>query len=349
MVAAVTAARRGKTVLILERSEKVGKKLLATGNGKCNMANISTLEGKYNTSEVNGVLTKCNLVKQIEFWNSVGVLTKEVDGRIYPYSEQASSVLNALRRELDVLNVKVECGTEVTEIFKGYSVNGFKAKNVLLATGSSASFGKDSGFLFEKFEHLNTSLNGALVPMLTDTVNLKGLRGVRVKAGVKLLVDGKEVASTQNEIIFKDNGVSGTAIFTLSSHLARSKGKASLVLDLMPEYSLEEVRALIKKLGTVEHLFHKELVNNIIRLAKDGCLEKTIKHYPISNVRLGSKELAQVMSGGLELRDFNLTTLESKLSKGLYASGEVLNVDGECGGYNVMWAVASGMTVGENV
>ncbi len=349
MVAAVTAARRGKTVLVLERGEKVGKKLLATGNGKCNMANVSSLDGKYNTNAVDGILKKYNLTKQIEFWNSVGVLTKEVDGRVYPYSEQASSVLNALRQEINSLNVKVECGTEVTEISKGYSVLGYKAKNVLIATGSSASFGKDSGFLLEKFGHLNTELKGVLVPMLTDTANLKGLRGVRVKAGVKLLVDGKEVASTRDEVIFKDNGVSGTAIFTLSSYLARAKGTASLVLDLMPEYSIEEVKAIIKKLGSVEHLFHKEIVSNVLRLAKGGSVERVIKHYPISNARLGSRELAQVMSGGLELEDFDVVTLESKLSRGLYASGEVLNVDGECGGYNVMWAVASGMAVGENV
>ncbi|MBQ8177935.1 MAG: aminoacetone oxidase family FAD-binding enzyme [Clostridia bacterium] len=351
MVAAVTAARRGKSVLILERAEKVGKKLLATGNGKCNMANTAGIANKYNNDFAYPMLEKYDLDLQRNFFHSIGVLTKEVEGRIYPYSEQASSVLNALRKELDNLGVRVVVGECVTRIDLAFNVGGYKAKSVLLATGSKATFGEHSAHLYEKFGHQCTDLRPALVPMLTAPNNLKGLRGVRLKALVKLFADGKYVAECRDEVIFKDNGVSGTAIFNLSLLLARLNARyAYLSLDLMPEYNYDEVREIIKKLGGIDNLFHKEIVNNILRKS-DGIddMARTIKNYQLDNARLGSMELAQVTSGGLVTTDFDNLTLESKLQKGLYASGEVLDVDGECGGYNIMWAVASGMAVGENV
>ena len=350
MVTAIVAKRRGKSVIILEKNDKVGKKLLATGNGKCNMANTTKITGKYNTDFVYPILNKYNLKTQLDFYRSIGLLTKEVEGRIYPYSEQASTVLNALRGEMDRLKIEVVTGAEVKSIAKGYVVNGYKAKSILLATGSNATMGTYSGNLYSQFGHRNNDLRPALVPMLTCTENLKGLRGVRIKAGAKLFVREECIGETQDEIIFKDNGVSGSAIFTLSQKLARAKGKeAKIVLDLMPEYSLSECRALVKELGGIDGMFHKEIVNNLLRTSVKGKVAESIKNYVLENVRLGSFDLAQVMSGGLITEQFDDKTLESRLQKGLYASGEVLDVDGECGGYNIMWAVASGMAVGENV
>ena len=350
MVAAIVAKRRGKSVIILEKNDKVGKKLLATGNGKCNMANTAPYAKKYNTDFVYPILNKYGLNVQLDFYKSIGLLTKEVEGRIYPYSEQASTVLNALRGEMDRLKVEVATGVEVKSITKGYEVNGHKAKNVLLATGSNATMGTYSGNLYSCFGHRNSDLRPALVPMLTNTDNLKGLRGVRIKAGAKLFAREELIGETQDEIIFKDNGVSGSAIFYLSQKLARSKAKeARIVLDLMPEYSLNECRALIKELGGIEGAFHKEIVSNLLRMSAKGKVAESIKNYVLDNARLGSFDLAQVMSGGLVTEQFDDKTLESRLQKGLYASGEVLDLDGECGGYNIMWAVASGMAVGENV
>lgn len=350
MVASVIASRRGRSVLVLERAEKVGKKLLATGNGKCNLGNTGEIEGKYNSDFVYSVLQKYPLEKQLAFYNSIGVLTKEIEGRIFPYSEQASSVLNALRLAMTTYGVKVITSAEVKEINEGYEVCGYRAKNILLATGSKATFGAESGYLYEKFGHRNTPLKPSLVPMLTAQNNLKGLRGVRQKALVKLYVDDALKGECKEEVIFKDNGVSGTAIFNLSTILARSAGRyAYLSLDLMPEYSLNEVKEIVASMG-IEHLFHKEIVNNLLRKGDSpSALANSIKNYLLENARLGSFDLAQVTSGGLDLSQFDGNTLQSKLRKGLFATGEVLNVDGECGGFNLMWAVASGMAVGENV
>ena len=352
MVAGITAKRRGKSVIILEKNEKIGKKLLATGNGKCNMANQLPLDDKYNTNFVLPVLERYGLTEQMDFYKSIGLLTKVVENRYYPYSEQASSVLNALRMELERLGVQIVVGEGVTAINSGYEVNGYKAKNVLLATGSNASFGTLSGYLYEKFGHRVSKLFPALVPLLTANENLKGLRGVRIKAKVKLFVENKWVGECYDEVIFKDNGVSGTAIFNLSQKLARLGGKsAKLVLDLMPEYNHDECKKVIETLGGIEGVFHKEIVNNVLKQAGKNPLRvvDVVKGYTLENVRLGSVDLAQVISGGLVVSDFNPQTLESKLASGLYASGEVLDVDGECGGFNIMWAVASGMAVGNNV
>ena len=350
MVASIVASRRGKKVLVLERAEKVGKKLLATGNGKCNLANTHSVSRMYNTEFVYPILEKYNLSVQQDFYKSIGLLTKEVAGRIYPYSEQASSVLNALRKEMEKLGVKVVTGYEVSDVKEGYRVGEYSAKNILLATGSKATFGMESGFLYEKFGHHNNERRPSLVPMLTSQENLKGLRGVRCKAIASLYAKNRLINENFDEIIFKDNGVSGTAIFNLSTTLARRRYQDVMIcLNLMPEYTLTEVEEIIRTVG-IEHLFHKEIVNNLLRISSNvHSIASNVKAYPLSNVRLGSSDLAQVMSGGLKVEEFDIHTLESKLKKGLYATGEVLDVDGECGGFNVMWAVASGMAVGENV
>ncbi|MBR2349202.1 MAG: aminoacetone oxidase family FAD-binding enzyme [Clostridia bacterium] len=352
MVCAITAARRGKSVAILEKNDKIGKKLLATGNGKCNLANADSTVGKYNTSFVDKILEQYPLEKQLAFYASLGVLVKEVDGRYFPYSEQASVVLNAMRVELDKLNVRVITSEQVTNVEKGFTIGGLKALKVVLATGSKATFGTESGYLYERFGHLNSKILPALVPILTSTDNIKGLRGVRTKVKLKLYVDNRYVTESSDEIIFKDNGVSGTAVFNVSQTLARLGGKpAKLIIDFMPDYTKEQIENIISDYGGIDGIFHKEIANNLIKLCggEIGKLASLIKSYPLENARLGSMELAQVASGGLKVDGFDDITLESKYQKGLYAIGEVLDVDGECGGFNIMWACASGMAVGNNV
>ncbi|MBO7155996.1 MAG: aminoacetone oxidase family FAD-binding enzyme [Clostridia bacterium] len=352
MICAITAARRGKSVVLLEKNDKIGKKLLATGNGKCNLANVNSTIGKYNTDFVNKILTEYPIEKQLDFYASMGLLVKEVEGRFFPYSEQASVVLNTMRRELDKLKVRVVTSEQVTHVENGFIINGFKAPKVVLATGSKATFGTESGYLYERFGHLNSKIYPSLVPILTATDNIKGLRGVRLQAKVKLYVEDRYVAETHDEIIFKDNGVSGTAIFSLSQRLARLGGKsAKLIIDFMPEYTKEQIENLVKEFDGIDGIFHKEIVSNIMRLSGGNFskLVGLIKSYPLENARLGSMELAQVASGGLAVDGFNEETLESKFQKGLYATGEVLDVDGECGGFNIMWACASGLAVGNNV
>lgn len=353
MVAAICAARRGKKVLILEKGERVGRKLLATGNGKCNLANTAPVAGKYNSDFALTALREFPLEAQLDFWRSIGLVTRVTEGRVYPYSEQASGVLNALRAALTEYGVETLVSAGAERIEGSYTVNGvYRAKELLLATGSNASFGYESLDLLAHYGHRSTPRIPALVPLMTDKRNLKGLKGIRARVTAALKANGKEIARTSDEILFKDNGVSGTAAFTLSGALARNSltgGEACVVIDFAPEFTEKELGALFIGGVEPEGMFHKEIAAAIKRIAAtEGAKpEHVAKNFTLDCVRPGPKELAQVMCGGLETAGFYPDTLESRYSPGLYAAGEALDVDGECGGFNLMWAVASGMAVGK--
>lgn len=352
MVASICASRRGKKVLILEKGERVGRKLLATGNGKCNLANVAPAEGKYNSDFPKSALKEYPLEAQLDFWRGIGLVTREVDGRIYPYSEQAAGVLNALRAALADCGAETLVSTGAERIEGRYLVNGaYRSRELLLATGSNASFGYESLGLLAPYGHRSTRRIPALAPLMTDKRKLKGLKGIRARVSAELVSNGNTVAKASDEILFKDNGVSGTAAFALSGALARNSftgGEACVVIDFAPDFSEDELLALFARGIAPEGMFHKEIAAAIRRAAEaEGVsLARAAKRYTLDGVRPGPAELAQVMCGGLRTEDFCPDTLESRLSPGLYAAGEALDVDGDCGGFNIMWAVASGMAVG---
>lgn len=353
MVCAIRAAARGRRVLLLERDDRVGKKLLSTGNGHCNMGNVAPIEGKYNTDFVKPVLGKYDVAYQRDFFESLGLFTRVKDGRVYPYSMQATTVNNVLRRALETLKVSVITGVAAENVRPtdgGYCVNGqYYGEKVVLATGGPVGSGHSGHGILTALGHTSSRLLPGLVPLITDTSRIRGLRGVRIDVGARLLVDGRIVSETIDEVIFKDNGLSGTAIFTLSRAYAALGGRNGVIeLDFMPDYSREEVQKIVKKIGDLEGLFHKEVARNI-SLASRGDLVGAIKSFRIEDVRLGSSELAQITCGGLNTDEFSSSTLESKKHLGIYAIGEALDVDGECGGYNLMWAFGSALAVGDNV
>lgn len=283
-------------------------------------------------------------------------------GRIYPYSNQASTVLNTLRKGLDAANVALLCGTQLMQIkytnhFVLVTDNGvIECQKLIFATGSAAGGGTDSLHLLCDLGHSVTECRAALVPLLTDTTYLKGLRGVRADAQATLLADGAAVQSVCDEVLFKDNGITGSAIFTLSSHIARLRGVSDfkIALDFAPDYSNKELTAVIEGQMGLEGLFHKEIAANIVRYASNNCskgvsgLTCAAKRFIIDVKQASAYSLAQVVSGGLDNSKFDFCTMQSKLCKGLYATGEALDVDGDCGGFNLMWAWASGILAGEN-
>ncbi len=364
IVSSVVLARKGFRVAILEKNDRVGKKILATGNGKCNIMPAKLDICAYNSSAVTQTFNKCTYENVREFWQSIGVVTREVEGRCYPYSMQASSVLNALRKELERLKVDIFCGQEVSSISKNefFIINksAFKAKNIVLCTGSNATFGSDSLHLVASLGHKTNTFVPSLVPLLTDTTHLRGLKGVRAECGVSLIISGKTIVSKIEEVIFKDNGVSGSAIFEISAYLARArKSGAKLLLNFMPDKSQEEVIKILQSLYSSGHmletLFHKEICNNLLK--RLGCpfgknidkLAQLIGAYEIEIKGLGSATLAQVMMGGVSLQEIDMTTMASNKIAGLYVAGEVVYIAGVCGGYNLLWAVASVIAVGESI
>lgn len=362
-------------VAILESNDRVGKKLLATGNGKCNLTNLDMNIVHYNKpSFVEEFLDKFDAHDTIASFEKMGLVTKVVDKRVYPYGECASQVLDVLRRAverggIDVLTAHVV--NDIDAFNDGFTVSGvvrkedkpneafsYNADNVVLATGSPATFGKDSLALCQRLGHGVRAYTPSLVPIKTNKEPLKGLQGVRAKAGVRI-----GYRYEVGEVLFKDFGISGIAVFNMSSEIARGRAKVGdmLTVDFMPEYSRAEVEEILRKRDnnrTVAELlvgtFHSKIQERIIWAAgcaaddkatnKISAIANAIKNYKFTIEGLGDASLAQVMSGGLDTREFDENLMSLKV-KGLYAVGEALDVDGDCGGYNLQWAFASAKAV----
>lgn len=367
----------GRRVALIEANDRVGKKLLATGNGKCNLTNLDMNIVHYNRpSFVETYLDRFDAHDTIASFERMGLITKVIDKRVYPYSECASTVLDILRGAMQ------KCGTEVftghivnsVEYFADtYTVSGvtkvdgqtksfsFTADNVVLATGSNATFGRNSNNLFTALGHTNRESTPALVPIKTNKEPIKGLSGVRVKAGVRC-----GARYEVGEVLFKDFGVSGIAVFNMSSEIARGKLKigSNLTIDFMPEYSVGEVENLLRKRGNVRvgelltGTFHSKVVDRILWASgvnpddlaqpKISAIARTIKTYTLKIEGLGDSSLSQVMSGGLNIREFDHNLMSMK-SKNAFAIGEALDVDGDCGGYNLQWAWTSARVVAEYI
>ncbi|MDD4839409.1 MAG: aminoacetone oxidase family FAD-binding enzyme [Clostridia bacterium] len=372
------AELHGKKVAIalLESNERVGKKLIATGNGKCNLTNLDMNFIHYNCPHfVEDFLNRYGAVETIMSFEKMGLLTKVIDKRVYPYSETSANVLDVLRKRL-CDNIQVLTQHTVDQIFekdglfevcgytteKGKKVGTFSlsAKYVVLATGSFASFGRDSLSLYGKLGHKIKTPRPSLVPIKTEKEAIKGLSGVRVKAGVRL-----GYRYEIGEVLFKDFGVSGIAVFNMSNEIARGNAQTEkIIIDFMPESSIAEVETMLRKRGanTVGDLlvgtFHTKVVDRIMWYAKcevyDNANDKisaiasAIKTYPLKITGLGDASLAQVVSGGLSFEEFD-QNLMSTIVPNLYAMGEALDIDGDCGGYNLQWAWTSAKVCTEGI
>ena len=346
LAAAITAYRKKKSVLLLEREQKLGAKILVTGNGKCNLSATDVCPEKYNHPDfVRDILEKENVG---DFFRSLGIMTKKTDKRIYPYSESALTVVSKLRAALPETAI---CTREVKKITpKGnlFYVDEFACKKVALCTGSAATRGKASYDLVSSFGHTVTPLRPALVPLLCDTEYTKGLSGLRAKVRLDLLLEEKVVATEEGEILFKDGGVSGIAAMCLSSHIARYPNKYVLSVDFIGD-NKEEAAPFLNG-GKADGVLHKAIAQAVERYAEKKCLSlpAALSGFRLENVRCGPLSQAQVVCGGLKTEEFD-GSLQSKLVPGLYVGGEALDIDGECGGYNLHWAFASGIRIGKSV
>ncbi|WP_312694453.1 NAD(P)/FAD-dependent oxidoreductase [Caproiciproducens sp.] len=390
MAAAAAAQECGKKhihakIAVLEANPRVGKKLLATGNGRCNLTNSNADITHYHgdTALAAPVLDKYTPQKIISRFASFGLLCKELDeGRVYPYNLQASAVLNILRFQLDGLGVETVCDFAVASVQK--SASGFTifsdsdkvgAKRVILACGGKAypQLGSNgSGYqIASSLGHSVTALFPALVQVKTDPRRAKPLKGARSAGTATLLLNGKPIKTVSGEIQFTENGLSGICIFELSRLVGEAGGaqKAEISLDLLPEYSAEEILSMLRNTkevlgnlpagdvlsGCVHKLVGREVVRAALMQTPGRAVElKTAELVSIAdrvkNFRfevfgtLAWKD-AQITAGGVPLRETD-ENLQSRLCPGLYLAGELLNIDGDCGGFNLHWAWDSGITAG---
>ncbi len=365
-----------KKVAILEANERVGKKLLATGNGKCNLTNLDMNIVHYNRpSAVESFLDRFDAHDAIAAFERMGLLTKVVDKRVYPYSECAATVLDVLRTAVEKAGTEVFTSHIVNSIdyfADSFTVSGvIKEENtspksfdmhsdaVVLATGSPATFGRNSLNLYTAFGHTARPFMPSLVPIITDKEPLKGLSGVRVKAGVRI-----GYRYEVGEVLFKDFGLSGIAVFNMASEIARGAAKlgSTVTIDFMPESSRADVEAVLRKRGNVKvgqlliGTFHSKVVDRIMWAAgvttdmsaqpKISAIAEAIKNYRFKIEGLGDESLAQVMSGGLNIREFDENLMSMK-TQNAYAVGEALDIDGDSGGFNLQWAWSSAKIVAD--
>ena len=386
MTAALAAAEdRNTQVILFERQARVGKKLLATGNGRCNLTNLHADEGGYHGDDPDfskGALSQLDVQSTLSWFRRLGLFAvAEASGRVYPYSDQANSVVDVLRFALQQENITLRTGFEVRKLRQqdgGFLVQGDEetifCDRLIIACGGLAGTklgGSMSGYkLLAQFGHRATRLRPALVQLKTDWAGVASLKGVRANCMIKILRNGELFSSGSGEIQFTDYGISGPVVFEVSRDVCYGSGEWSASMDFLPGYSKEVLREALSTRRKSD-LPGDELLTGILhnRLGKvltraagiresrsltqltDADLEvvcKTVKAFDIPLSEPMGMDSAQVTAGGVQTADFDPMTLESKKVPGLYACGEVLDVDGDCGGYNLQWAWSSGYVAGKN-
>ena len=334
-------------VCIFEKNDKVGKKILATGNGKCNLSNENLGLGLYNNEFGKAAVSKIDekIVKKV--FLELGILTKtDSQGRIYPYSLSANSVLDALLDANLEQGNKIYTNHEVKElkyVNSKFLIDDLAFDYLILACGSKASTKINHliGQNLVDFGHKWVADHPGLCSIETNETT-SSLNGIKVKANVAVndhLFSG--------EVLFKNNGLSGIAIFEAS----RFVNKGDIIhLDLMADLNQDEINDLIPNLETFNHTFPKMVAKDILNRANGDLSSalKIVKNYEFSVKRLSGYENAQIMVGGIDTKDVN-DTFESKLVPNLYILGEVLDVDGTCGGYNLHFAWASAIIASKNI
>ena len=387
-VAAITAAKSGKKVVILERKERVLKKVLVTGNGRCNMTNVKADITHYfgkNIDSIENILDSFTPKDTMEFFNELGIICNEEErGKVYPLSGQAASIVDALRFEAEKLGIVTETEFYVRKVekdgfkFKIYSEDKRKieANRVILATGGQSyhELGSNgSGYeIAKELGHSITKLSPSIVQLKTEKYQVKGLQGIKLDTAVTAYGDNEKICTYNGELLFTDYGISGNVIFNISFVMPLYKN-VEFEIDFMKKFDYNELYDILKKRKKIlGHLTMEQYFNGMINkklgqfLAKMSGIEKlskpvntlsddkirnlcdVLKKYRINVLETTGFKNAQVTAGGVPLDEINTETLESKKVKGLYFAGEVLDVYGECGGYNLQWAWASGHRAGES-
>ena len=381
MMAALTASEDpSREIVVAERQARVGRKLLATGNGRCNLSNRAARPDRYHGEQPDFcryALERFGTEQTLAFFRGLGLLTvTEPSGRIYPYSDSANSVVDVLRLPLEQRkNVTLLTGCEIAALRResgGFHAEGSDrdifADRVIVCAGGMAGGklgGTELGYrLLCGLGHKRTRLYPSLVQIKTDGSFVRSLKGVRCEASVTCCGERR-----RGELQFTDYGVSGPVIFELSRTASVDGGE--LLIDFLPDVSDDELTELLMMRRTAlpelpaQELLVGMLHNRLGRLLLQaaGCAAQTpcrrlsaselgeivraVKRFSLTVRGTMGMEYAQVTAGGLRCDEFDPRTMESRLTPGFYACGEVLDIDGDCGGYNLQWAWASGRLAGQ--
>lgn len=390
MMAAITAARRGKFVAILERMNKPGKKILATGNGKCNFTNNNMDTSRFhgNIQLIQSVLDRFSKEDTLSFFHEIGIWPKEKNGYYYPNSGQAVSVVEAFNHELNRLHVPVYLEQEVLDLFPdkyGFRIKtvqtSYTCRNVIVASGllAASKLGSDGSMfsVIKELGHRFVPVLPALCGFYAKGIPFSKVAGVRCDANLTLKIDGDTAATEHGELQLTDYGISGIPVFQISGPAVRAlyeKKTVAVAIDFLPEISSEmlctEFALRMERSKTEEKadrllsgLLNQKLIPVLLKYAgihSNEMLENItsermerlsagIHDCQVILEKVRDFEFAQVCTGGIRTEEIDEKTLESRLLSGLYFAGEILDVDGICGGYNLQWAWSSGFVAGCSV
>jgi len=388
LMAAIVSTRAGKSVLLLEQNNKIGKKILVSGNGKCNITNKYIDLNRFHSQNpdfVAEVLEGYDFAVVEKFFTSLGlVLIEDKEGKMFPMSLQASSVVSHLEYEAKKLGVEILCDCAVTDIEKKSNIFTVKtsqgtktATQLVLASGSPAApqlGGSNSGYaLATKMEHTLIRRHPSLVQLCSEEAWVKACAGVKVAGLAKLYANGEYITEKKGDLLFTNYGISGLAILDLSREVSTRLANydyCELSLDLMPELSKEKLTNILlarvqkeseKPIALwLEGVINKKLISIILEQSKSRVkIEKELNRkeinklvHTIKNLKLSINDTkgfkgAEVATGGIDTNEINPQTMESKLVPNLFFAGEILDVDGDRGGFNFHWAWVTGMRVGK--
>ena len=390
LTAALSASGRGARVLVLEAANRVGRKILASGNGRCNLANLGPESYPGGGPFAQKILRQCPVSRVLDFFHGLGLVTVEEDGgRVYPGCGQAAAVLDVLRSAMERQKIEVLCDTPVKRVQQtkwGLRAEAggkaFDASAVIAACGGMAGgkLGHDGGAyrLLTDLGHTLTPVKPALAPLMAEKSAVRGLSGLRLPA-ILTLCDQKGQPlghPFQGEALFTDYGVSGVCAMELARRAGEEKEKTGawpvLYMDFAPMLGLcpryygaldkadgdpnRHLKAMRVFLEERAHILPKDalLQGMVPRLLAERLkgrsipeLARSLAAFPVPLTGVRGFEYAQVTAGGVACGEFDPATLQSLLVPGLYAAGEMLDVDGACGGFNLQFAFASGIVAGE--
>ena len=384
LTAAITAARRGKKVTLIERNGKCGKKLLITGNGKCNYFNKDQDISHYSSNsldKIKDIINKDNLNKVLNFFNSLGIEPKIKNGYYYPTSESSITIQNALVYEAKRLNVEIINGVKVEKIIKekAFIINpeteNIKAKKIIIASGGMAApkTGSDgSGYdLAKSLNHSIIDPKPSLVQLRGNETYFKKWNGIRTDAEISLYENEIFIKKERGTVQLTDYGISGIVSFNLSKYISRKikDNRIKVMINFIPwidespyEYIKRKRQLSLPISVTLERILNYKLVNVIIKKSqiktdsfdklsnKDlSKLIRTLTQFELVITGTNSFDKAQTTIGGIPLDEINLKAMESLKTKDLYLTGEIIDIDGDCGGYNLTIAWITGLLASENV
>ncbi len=390
LMAAVAAARKSCSVTLIDSNSKIGRKICATGNGRCNYSNLNMSSDFFRTNEdkahlIDKTLDRFGTDRLTTFLSELGMMPRNINGYLYPASEQASSVTEIFLYELRRLKVKVILDERIVDIRKnnnGFlcigSQSTYLCDSLIISVGGLAApnMGSDGNLypVLKRLGHTFTEMYPALTGLLYKDNNLSKVSGVRFKATVSLYTDNELIKEETGELIINKDYIGGIPVMQLSTYYGKNKRSHIYVkIDLFDEFSKEELYSILSRrffspyasgktvYETLTGLVNSKLLNYIIREAglnpdkkasilRPSDINKLIiymKEMKIDIVGICGFDKAQVTSGGIPLCEVN-SNFQSNILKGLYLTGEILDVDGTCGGYNLQWAFSSGFIAGEN-